>query len=242
MLQVSGLKCNYNKIIQALLGVSITVKEGEIVSLLGLNGAGKTTTLRCIMGEVGFFSGEVVGGEITYRGESIVHLLPFEITRLGISLIPENRELFIDMTVDENLMMGAYTIPSRKTIKENYQRVFAYFPILEDLRHRLAGYLSGGEQQMLSFGRALMSNPKLLLLDEPSIGLAPLIVSHIFEIIERISRENRVSILLVEQNAHIAVGISETCFVLENGRLVLSGESLQLRKDPRVRRIYLGAY
>jgi branched-chain amino acid transport system ATP-binding protein len=240
MLIVNGLKCTYNRFIQALSDVSITLNQGEIVGLLGPNGAGKTTILRCITGEIRFLNGEIVEGTIEYKGKNISQLLPFEVTKLGISLVPEDRKLFIDMTLDDNLMMGAYTLSDKKIIRENYQKVFDYFPVLKEFRRRLTGYLSGGEQQMLAIARALMSNPELLLLDEPSTGLGPKIVSNIFSIIEKIRRENDTSMLLVEQNANMALRISNRCFILEKGRTVLSGESSKLKNDPKIKEIYLG--
>jgi len=240
LLQVKELKCIYGGAIEALSRVSILVNDGEIVSLLGANGAGKTTVIRCIMGEIGFSNGKIVDGTIEYDGKSLSQCLPFEITKLGVSLVPEERKLFIDMTVDENLMIGAYTIRDKRRIQENYEKILGYFPLLKDLRRRLAGYLSGGEQQMLAVARALMSSPKLLLLDEPSIGLAPKIAFSIFDIIGKIRREDKTSILLVEQNANMALQVSDTCFIMENGRTVLEGESCKLKDDPKIREIYLG--
>lgn len=240
MLQVNELKCTYSNVIQALTGVSLTVNRGEIVGLLGPNGAGKTTTLRCITGEINFLNGKIVGGNIKYEGKNLGDLLPFELTKLGICLVPEDRKLFIDMTVNENLMMGAYRIKDKKVIRENYQRTFEYFPKLKDLGHRLTGYISGGEQQMLAMARALMSSPQFLLLDEPSTGLAPMIASNIFAIIKKIRDEDRVSILLVEQNALMTLRISNRCFILENGKTVLCGESCTLLNDPKIKDIYLG--
>jgi branched-chain amino acid transport system ATP-binding protein len=240
MLKVDRLKCTYNKVIQALSGVSVTLNQGEIAGLLGPNGAGKTTTLRCITGEIRFLNGEITEGTIEYKGRNISQFLPFEVTNLGISLVPEDRKLFIDMTLHDNLMMGAYKLKDKKVVEENYQKVFGYFPILKDIRRRLTGYLSGGEQQMLAIARALMSSPQILLLDEPSTGLAPKIVSNIFSIIEKIREENHTSILLVEQNANMALRVSDRCFILEKGKIVLQGEAAQLRDDPKIREIYLG--
>jgi branched-chain amino acid transport system ATP-binding protein len=242
MLEVSGLTCTYNRVIQALSGVSLSLKPGQIVGLLGPNGAGKTTTLRCITGEIRFLNGEIVEGTIEFKGKTIKQLLPFEVTKLGISSVPEDRKLFIDMTLDDNLMMGAYKIRDKRIVKENYEKVFDYFPILKAIRRRLAGYLSGGEQQMLAIARALMSNPELLLLDEPSTGLAPKVVSDIFSIIEKIRREDNTPILLVEQNANMALRISDICFILEKGTIVLNGESSRLKNDPKIKSVYLGVH
>ncbi len=240
MLKVDGLTCTYNRVIRALSGVSITLNKGEIVGLLGPNGAGKTTTLRCITGEIRFLNGEIVKGTIEYNGKDISRLLPFESASIGISLVPEDRKLFIDMTLHENLMMGAYPLKDKGVIKENYEKVFDYFPALKDFRRRLAGYLSGGEQQMLAIARALMSSPQLLLLDEPSTGLAPKIVFNIFEIIEKIRKESDTSILLVEQNTSMALRVCNRCFILEKGNIVLHGESDALKNDPKIRETYLG--
>lgn len=242
MLEMSGLTCTYNRVIQALSGVSLSLKPGQIVGLLGPNGAGKTTTLRCITGEIRFLNGEIVEGTIEFKGKTIKQLLPFEVTKLGISSVPEDRKLFIDMTLDDNLMMGAYKIRDKRIVKENYEKVFDYFPILKAIRRRLAGYLSGGEQQMLAIARALMSNPELLLLDEPSTGLAPKVVSDIFSIIEKIRREDNTPILLVEQNANMALRISDICFILEKGTIVLNGESSRLKNDPKIKSVYLGVH
>jgi len=240
MLHVQDLKCLYSNAIRALDGVSITVGKGEIVGLLGPNGAGKTTTLRCITGEIAFLNGRIFEGEVRFNDMKLGTAFPFEVTQLGISLVPEDRKLFIDMTVEENLMMGSYTIRDRKLVRQRYQKVFDYFPILGNFRDRLAGYLSGGEQQMLAIGRALMSNPQLLLLDEPSTGLAPLVASAIFDIIAKIRDEDGTSILLVEQNAVMTLKISDSCYILENGRSVLHGKSAELRNNSKVKNIYLG--
>jgi branched-chain amino acid transport system ATP-binding protein len=240
MLKVDGLTCTYNRVIQALSGVSITLNKGEIVGLLGPNGAGKTTTLRCITGEIRFLNGEIVKGTIEYNGKDVSMLAPFETANIGISLVPEDRKLFIDMTLHENLMMGAYPLKDKRAIKKNYEKVFDYFPALKDFRRRLAGYLSGGEQQMLAIARALMASPQLLLLDEPSTGLAPKIVFNIFEIIEKIRRESDTSILLVEQSTSMALRVCNRCFILEKGNIVLHGESGTLKKDPKIMESYLG--
>ncbi len=240
MLLVQELKCVYSKVIRALDNVSIEVGTSEIVGLLGPNGAGKTTTLRCITGEIGFLNGTILGGSICFNDMKLGSVYPFDVTQHGISLVPEDRKLFIDMTVEENLIMGSYTIRDKKMVRLRYRRVLDYFPILGDFRDRLAGYLSGGEQQMLAIGRALMSDPQLLLLDEPSTGLAPLSAAAIFEIIAKIRDEEGVSILLVEQNAVRALKIADSCYILENGRTVLHGTSSELRENQKVKDIYLG--
>jgi branched-chain amino acid transport system ATP-binding protein len=240
MLKVDRLHCTYSRVIQGLTDVSIDLNQGEVVGLLGPNGAGKTTTLRCITGEIHFMNGEIVQGSVEYKGADISRLLPYETASAGISLVPEDRKLFIDMTVDENLKMGAYLIKDKKTIKENFERVFDYFPLLRNFRRRLTGYLSGGEQQMLAIARALMSGPQVLLLDEPSTGLAPKVIANIYEIIGKIKKESGMSILLVEQNANMALRVCDRCFILEKGRVVLAGESALLKEDPKIRESYLG--
>ncbi len=226
--------------IRALDGVSIEVGQSAIVGLLGPNGAGKTTTLRCITGEMAFLNGKILEGTIRFNDMYLGTTLPFEVIQHGISLVPEDRKLFIDMTVEENLIMGSYTIRDKKTVRLRQEKVFEYFPVLGGLRNRLAGYLSGGEQQMLAIGRALMSDPQLLLLDEPSTGLAPMNAATIFQVIAKIRAEDGVSILLVEQNAVRALKVADSCYILENGRSVLHGSSDQLRENPKVKDIYLG--
>ena len=225
MLHVQGLKCAYSNVIRALDGVTIDVGQSEIVGLLGPNGAGKTTTLRCITGEMAFFNGKILEGTIRFNDMELGAVLPFDVTQRGISLVPEDRKLFIDMTVEENLIMGSYTI-GKKKMRLRQEKVFDYFPILSGFRDRLAGYLSGGEQQMLAIGRALMSDPQLLLLDEPSTGLAPLNAAAIFQVIAKIKDEDGVSILLVEQNAVRALKVADSCYILENGRSVLPRQLL----------------
>jgi branched-chain amino acid transport system ATP-binding protein len=231
MLDVSDVEVRYGAI-RALRGVSLTIDEGEIVALLGANGAGKTTTLRTISG-----LNRPVRGTMHFRGKAIERTPPHEIVGLGISHVPEGRRIFPQMSVMENLEMGAYL--SRRRFNEDLKRVFGLFPILEQRRKQTGGTLSGGEQQMLAIGRALMSSPRLLLLDEPSMGLAPMVVKTIFKIIREI-RESGTTILLVEQNAAQALGLADRGYVLENGAIVMSDSADVLLRDPRVRAAYLG--
>jgi branched-chain amino acid transport system ATP-binding protein len=233
VLRLEGVEASYGSI-RALRGISLEVPDGSIVTILGANGAGKTTTLRAITGLL-----RPGRGSIAYEGRRIDRLSPDRIVRLGISMVPERREVFPEMTVLENLLMGAYARSDRGRVPEDLERVFELFPDLRERRPQVAGALSGGQQQMLAIGRALMARPRLLLLDEPTLGLAPLLVRRIFEVIEEISRSG-VTILLVEQNAHRALPVSRFAYVLETGRVALAGESAQLVADPRVRQSYLG--
>ena len=221
--------------VHALKGITISVEEGEIVTLLGANGAGKTTTLNTISGLL-----RPRRGQIIFEGRVINDVPAHQIVRLGICQAPEGRKIFSTLTVDENLNMGAYSLGNdREAIEENRRRVFELFPRLKERRKQIAGTLSGGEQQMLSIGRALMARPKLLTLDEPSLGLAPMLVRAIFETIKEIN-ERGVTILLVEQNARAALKLADRGYVLETGRVVLSGTAEELMRDERVRKAYLG--
>jgi branched-chain amino acid transport system ATP-binding protein len=214
--------------------VSLDVPEGQTVTLLGANGAGKTTTLKTISGMT-----PAARGTIAFMGQRIDRMAPAKIVRLGISHVPEGRQVFKDLTVTENLRMGAYTRKGRHDIEASLQRVYAYYPILRERRHQLAGTLSGGEQQMLAIGRALMARPRLLLLDEPSLGLAPKLVEEIFQIIKTINHEG-ITVLLVEQNANKALHIAHYGYVLETGRIALMDEAKKLLQNDHVRRSYLG--
>ncbi len=234
MLNVNSISAAYGPI-RALHDVSLEVGEGQIVALLGANGAGKSSTLRVISGLL-----RPSDGSVAFLGEPIHHRSPDSIVAMGISHIPEGRELFPELTVLENLELGAYTRRDRDGIRRDIDRVCEYFPILAERREQHAGSLSGGEQQMLAIARGLMSRPKLLLLDEPSLGLAPLLVKEIFEIIETINREEKVTILLVEQNANMALSIAAYAYVLETGRVALADTGPSLRENEAVRRSYLG--
>ena len=234
MLTVTDLSVSYDAI-TALEGVSFKIDAGSIVTLVGSNGAGKTTTLRALSGLV-----RPRTGRIEFLGENIAGLPAHEIVARGLSHVPEGRMIFGNLTVAENLAMGAYLQRDRARIAADREYVFSIFPRLAERRAQSAGTLSGGEQQMLAIGRALMGNPKFLLLDEPSLGLAPRLISTIFEKILEINRAHGVTILLVEQNAHLALEISHHAYVLESGRIVMSGASAQLRTDPQLKAAYLG--
>ena len=233
MLRVSDVSASYGPI-QALRGVSLEVSEGQIVALLGANGAGKSSTLKVISGIL-----RPSGGSVEFLGQPIHRRSPESIVSLGISHVPEGRELFAELTVEENLRLGAYTRRD-SAIKGDIQRIFTYFPLLAEREKQPAGSLSGGEQQMLAIGRGLMARPKLLLLDEPSLGLAPTLVQEIFQIIKTINREEGLTVLLVEQNATMALRVSQYGYVLETGRIALAAEAAELRENESVRRSYLG--
>ncbi|ADN02838.1 transporter [Spirochaeta thermophila DSM 6192] len=224
---------NYDAI-EALHGISFEVREGEIVTLIGANGAGKSTTLNAICGLV-----PVSRGRITFMEEDLVGLSPHGIVQRGISQVPEGRRVFANLTVEDNLLMGAYTRKDAKAVRRDMEQVYERFPRLKERYRQLAGTLSGGEQQMLALGRALMSRPRLLLMDEPSMGLAPLLVREIFSIIQDLNREG-VTILLVEQNAHMALKIAHRGYVLETGNIILSGTVAELLENEEVKRAYLG--
>ncbi|HLT58095.1 MAG: ABC transporter ATP-binding protein [Limnochordales bacterium] len=234
MLAIENLVTHYGPV-EALKGITLHVNQGEIVTLIGANGAGKSTTLRTISGLV-----RPTRGTITYEGHDLTALPPERIVALGIAHVPEGRRVFPLMTVLENLELGAYTRSDARAIQEDLDRVFTLFPRLAERRTQLAGTMSGGEQQMLAIGRALMARPRLLLLDEPSMGLAPIIVESIFQVIEDINKQGT-TILLVEQNANLALSVAHKGYVLETGRIALSGTAAALRENEAVRRAYLGA-
>jgi len=240
MLRLNNIQVVYNDVILVLKGLSLEVRPGSIVALLGGNGAGKTTTLKAISGLLKAEDGEVTDGSIEFMGERIDQKSPEDIVRRGIFQVMEGRRVFEELTVDENIRMGAYTRRDRQNLRRDYDLVFDYFPRLKERRSQLAGYLSGGEQQMLVLGRALMARPKLLLLDEPSLGLAPLLVQEIFHIIQRINREEKTTILLVEQNANIALSIADYGYIMENGKIVLDGPVAKLKENADVKEFYLG--
>jgi len=240
MLQVNSIEVAYMKVIQVLRGVSLEVGDGKIIALLGANGAGKTTTLRAISGMLKTEEGEVKDGSIVFDGKRIDKYGPEKIAAMGISQAMEGRRVLEHLRVDENLFVGAYCRKDRAGVKKDLEMVFDYFPKIKSLRRGISGYLSGGEQQMLVIGRALMARPKLMLLDEPSLGLAPLLVQNIYEIIQRICAEQRMAILVVEQNVRAALGIADYGYVIENGRVVLSGAAEKLRDNEDVREFYLG--
>ena len=234
MLEIKDLNVFYGAI-HALKGISLTVGEGELVSLIGANGAGKTTTLHTISGLLTASS-----GSITLDGKDLQKVAPNKIISMGLAHVPEGRHVFSRMTVEENLRMGAYIIKDQKKISENLESVYAHFPRLKERSRQLAGTLSGGEQQMLATGRALMTDPKIVLMDEPSMGLSPLLVKEIFSIIEELHKSG-ITILLVEQNAKMALAVADRAYVLETGSISMSGKASELAEDDRVRKAYLGA-
>lgn len=240
MLEVNNIEVIYNQVILVLKGMSLRVEEGQIVTILGNNGAGKSTTLKAISGLLKSEDGEVTDGSISFQGERIDKVDPEKIVRKGIFQVMEGRQAFEDLTVEENLMVGAHTVKSRKQIKKDLEMVYAYFPRLTQRKNFLAGYISGGEQQMLVIGRGLMAKPKLMLLDEPSMGLSPMLVGEIFEIIRRINKEENVTILLVEQNARMALTIAQHGYVMESGRIVLDDEVEKLKENADIKEFYLG--
>jgi branched-chain amino acid transport system ATP-binding protein len=234
MLEIKNLTVCYGAI-SALHGISLSVPSGSIVTLIGSNGAGKTTTLKTISGLL-----KPKSGEIIYDGKNIAGLPPHAVVARGLSHVPEGRMIFANLSVRENLSMGAYLVRDKKIVRRELESVFAAFPRLKEREQQVAGTLSGGEQQMLAIGRALMSQPKFLMLDEPSLGLAPLLVKAIFEKIVEINRERGLTILLVEQNANRALEISNFGYVLETGKITLQGDSASLRQNPQVKSAYLG--
>jgi branched-chain amino acid transport system ATP-binding protein len=235
LLKVENIESNYGRI-NAIRGVSFEVFDGEIVTLLGANGAGKSTILKTI---AGLIDGQPSKGMIRFEGRVINHMAPDKLVMLGISYIPEGREIFPELNVRENLKLGGYQIRERRKIEERMERIWKNFPVLFERQDQLAGTLSGGEQQMLSIARGLMAEPRLLMLDEPSMGLAPMMVKEIFRMIAEINRQG-VTIILVEQNAMMALTIANRGYVLENGRIVLSGSSEQLRQNRDIQQYYLG--
>jgi branched-chain amino acid transport system ATP-binding protein len=239
LLQVRNLEVVYSDVILVLRGVSLEVNEGSIVALLGANGAGKTTLLRAISGLLPVHRGKVTKGSISLRGTNITELDASDIVRRGLSQVMEGRRIFVELSVDDNLKAGSFTRRDRKEVKQSYERVMELFPVLAERRKSTAGYLSGGEQQMLAIGRALMASPKVLLLDEPSLGLAPRIVEQIRQIIVDINAQGT-SVLIVEQNAMMALSIAQHGFVMENGKVVLGGPAAELMENPDVRESYLG--
>ena len=234
MLRVSNIRTQYGPVV-ALDGVSVFVPDGQIITVLGANGAGKSTLLRTISGLI-----HPVNGAIEYDGRRIEGAKAEQIVKLGISQVPEGRQIFTQLNVLENLKLGAYTRRDRDGVRRDIDRVCQYFPVLGQRRSQVAGTLSGGEQQMLAIARALMARPKLLLLDEPSLGLAPLVVREIFQIIQAISREGHLTVMVVEQDAQAALGIADYAYVLETGRVALADEAARLQQNDDVRRSYLG--
>ena len=240
MLKVNNIEVLYHEVILALKGVSLDVPSQGIVALLGANGAGKSTTLKAISGLLKHENGRVTEGSIEFLGERIDRSSAEEIARLGIIQVIEGRRVFPHLTIEQNLKVGGHLRKNGGDISAGLEMVYQYFPRLKERRGVAAGFASGGEQQMLVIGRALMARPKLLLLDEPSMGLAPLLIREIFEIVMQLNREERIPILLVEQNAKLALSVAQYAYVLENGRVVMDGESAKLRENPDISDFYLG--
>lgn len=240
LLSLNNVEVVYSDVILVLKGLSLEVPEGSIVALLGANGAGKSTTLKAISGLLKPEDGEVTDGSIVYNGEAIHHSSADKIVRRGIFQVMEGRRVFEHLTVEENLRAGGYTLSDSAKVQSNIRLVYEYFPRLHERRTQIAGFLSGGEQQMLAIGRAIMASPRTILLDEPSLGLAPLLVREIFRIIKRINEEQHTTMLLVEQNANIALSIADYAYIMENGRIVMDGTPEELQDNADVREFYLG--
>ena len=240
MLKLNNVEVVYDRTVLVLRGISLEVPDQRIVTLLGSNGAGKSTTLKAISGLLKPERGEIITGSVEFAGERIDRRGPEDIVKLGITQVMEGRRVFQDLTAEENLRAGAHTRRNGAEIKRDMELVYEYFPKLAERRTLKAGYLSGGEQQMLAIGRALMARPRLMLLDEPSLGLAPLLVEEIFQIIVRLNREEKLTVLLVEQNAAMALTVAQYGYIMENGRIVLDGETASLRDNADVKEFYLG--
>lgn len=240
MLVLNNIEVLYEGVILVLKGVSLSVREGGITALLGANGAGKSTTLKAISGLLRSERGEVTKGSIEFAGERIDRLPPHAIVTRGIVQVFEGRRVFEHLTTEENLIAGAHVQGDLARVREGIARVYAYFPRLKERRGVQSGYLSGGEQQMLVIGRALMSRPRVMLLDEPSLGLAPMLVEEIFSIVQRMNQQEKLTVLLVEQNATLALAIAEHGYVIENGRIVLEGPAEMLRENTDIKEFYLG--
>jgi branched-chain amino acid transport system ATP-binding protein len=240
LLKINNIEVKYHEVILVLKGVSIDVPKGGIVALLGANGAGKSTTLKAVSGLLKHEDGQVTDGSIEFMGERIDRLGAERIAKKGIVQVIEGRRVFEHLTVEQNLKVGAHLRGDRKSTKEGLEIVYNYFPRLREKRNETAGFISGGEQQMTVVGRALMTNPELILLDEPSMGLAPLLINEIFNIITRLNREENISILLVEQNAKLALNVAPYAYVMENGRIVMDDSAEKLRENPDIKDFYLG--
>ena len=240
MLSLNNVEVIYDSVILVLKGVSIVCEEGRITTLLGANGAGKTTTLKAVSGLLRTERGEVTKGAVELNGARIDRLPAYEVVQRGIVQVFEGRRVFEHLTTEENLIAGAHTQSDRGKVAEGIERVYQYFPRLKERRHVQSGYLSGGEQQMLVIGRALMSTPKVMLLDEPSLGLAPMLVEEIFSIVQRLNQQEKLTVLLVEQNATMALRIADHGYVMENGRIVLEGSGDALRENADIKEFYLG--
>jgi branched-chain amino acid transport system ATP-binding protein len=240
ILKINNIEVKYHEVILVIKGVSIEVPEGGVVALLGANGAGKSTTLKAVSGLLKHEDGQVTDGSIEYMGERIDRLGPEKIAKMGIVQVIEGRRVFEHLTVEENLKVGAHMGKLGSSVKEGLEMVYHYFPRLREKRNEVAGFVSGGEQQMTVVGRALMTSPKLILLDEPSMGLAPMLIHEIFNIIIRLNEEEKISILLVEQNAKLALNVAPHAYVMETGRIVMDDTAERLRENPDIKDFYLG--
>jgi len=240
LLELINVEMMYSGVILVLKGISLKVPEGGIVALLGANGAGKTSTLKCISGLEHTEEGEVTRGHIFFQGEPIEHMDPTEIMQRGIVQVLEGRRILQHLTVEQNLLVASHLRPNLSEVKKDLEVVYSYFPPLEKLSGQTSGYLSGGEQQMLVLGRALMARPKMMLLDEPSLGLAPLVVREIFRVLKALNQQEKITMVIVEQNVRIALAISQHGYILENGRIVLDGKSEELMENEDIKEFYLG--
>lgn len=239
ILEVKNLNVAYNKVVKVLRGINLHTEQGKVNALLGANGAGKSTTLKAISGLLSSENGKITDGQVVFQGENITNTTPERIVQMGLIQVLEGRRIIQDMTVEENLKLGAFTRKDRKYIRKDIDIVYEFFPRLKE-RHGQAGYLSGGEQQMLAIGRALMARPKLILMDEPSMGLSPLLVKEVFRIIKKLNSELQLSIFLIEQNANMALRASSHAFMMEHGEIVLDGDASELMQRQEVKEIYLG--
>ena len=240
MLELNNIEMIYNKVILVLKGVSLQVPEGGIVALLGANGAGKTSTLKCISGLEHAEEGEVTRGQILYEGQQIEQMDPTKIVRLGIVQVVEGRKVLEHLTVEQNLLVGSHLRKDMDAVRNDIELVYRYFPALKNLRNNTSGYLSGGEQQMLVVGRAFMARPRLMILDEPSLGLSPLLVKEIFQVLKELNEKEGITLLLVEQNVKIALSIAQHAYIMENGRIVLDGTAQELLQNEDIKEFYLG--
>jgi branched-chain amino acid transport system ATP-binding protein len=240
VLEIEAIEVTYHHTIQALRGLSLHVRAGEIVALLGTNGAGKTTTLKAASNLLALEYGALTGGRIRFDGQDVARLTPDALVRAGLFHVREGRRIFTEMTVEENLIAASYAVAGRG-VAADYARVYDFFPRLHERKGQVAGYLSGGEQQMLAFGRAMVARPRMVLMDEPSLGLAPMVVAEIFAAIRRLNAEEGVSILLVEQNAALAFDLASRAYIMEQGQIVLDGDVAALRANADVQSFYLGA-
>jgi branched-chain amino acid transport system ATP-binding protein len=237
---VGAYNAIYNKVILVLKGVSLQVPEGGIVALLGANGAGKTSTLKCISGLEHAEEGEVTRGQILFEGRQIEHMDPTEIVRLGIVQVVEGRKVLEHLSVEQNLLVGSHLRNDMDAVRSDIEQVYRYFPALKSLRNNISGYLSGGEQQMLVVGRAFMAHPRLMILDEPSLGLSPMLVKEIFKVLKELNEREGITLLLVEQNVKIALSIAQHAYIMENGRIVLDGTAQELLQNEDIKEFYLG--